>query len=511
MSALSTAAAPQPQSIARRAFTATLYVYLGKFGNSVLTLPITLLLVKGLSVQDYGAYGLFGSILFFSSVFTNLGTLGVLQRYIPEFIQKNEPENVRQTVKWTSAIRLSGGLICTGVFLIFADPIFSLLNLPESYKAYTFLLSLLILISIEVQLLGDGVLGSLLDQKALTLGRFFSNLLKLGAIFLAFSLGYGLKGAVAGWLISLVALLIFYGTKVYLEVFKGRIDVKHHLPNQRMVRYGKFYLAGVFGTFLYDIAIDNFVISHYLGTSEVGRYTFAVFIASLAGYLFPIRLVTPIVVNVAIRRYAETGATEVLSKMFTFFNKLIFFGIMPAAVGIFVLSDEIIVHIFDQKYAATSSVAIVILLFSLFRYLNYALQILIKPLEILHLSLLRYGCSFINLILDLWLVPKMGIMGAALATGGTIALNYAIVYLLVRRYVTLQQDWKGIFRVALNLLIMGSVILLLKGWITGPFGLVVVIATGASVYFAASFVNRVFTNSERDLINSAVGKQICIF
>jgi O-antigen/teichoic acid export membrane protein len=61
-------------NIERQASSAAVYAFVGKFGNSVLAFPITLLLVKGLSVQDYGAYSLFISLLYFASVCTNLGT-----------------------------------------------------------------------------------------------------------------------------------------------------------------------------------------------------------------------------------------------------------------------------------------------------------------------------------------------------------------------------------------------------------------------------------------------------
>ena len=509
MSAMSTAI--HRQNMNRRALVATAYAWVGKYGNSIIAFPITLLLVKGLTVQEYGTYSLFVNMLFVASIFTNLGTLGIIQRYLPEFLQRGEIANARKTIKITSAIRLGGGLLTISVLYFYTDTIFSLLNISPEYQNFAHLLCLLVLVAIEVQLLGDGVLGALLDQKAVTLGRFLSNICKLAAISIVFTNGYGLKGVVAGWVLSLAGLLIYYAVKVYAALFREPTGTTASLPKRRMYRYGAFYLTGVFGTFLYDIAIDNFVISYYLGAGEVGRYTFAVFIASLPGMPFPIRMMTPILVNLAIRRYSESNSHDVLQKMYTFFNKIIFFAVMPAVLGIYLLSDEIILHIFDTKYASTSAVVAIILICSLFRYFTYTFQTITKPLEIVHISLFQYGCSAVNLGLDLWLVPQMGIMGAALATGITLALNYFLIHLWVRRYIILRQDWVSLIKMTGNLLIMGIALLLLRGQITGLASLIAVILCSAGIYFLASYLNKTFTDAERALINSTVGKEVCVF
>ena len=78
MSAMSTAI--HRQNMNRRALVATAYAWVGKYGNSIIAFPITLLLVKGLTVQEYGTYSLFVNMLFVASIFTNLGTLGIIQR-----------------------------------------------------------------------------------------------------------------------------------------------------------------------------------------------------------------------------------------------------------------------------------------------------------------------------------------------------------------------------------------------------------------------------------------------
>lgn len=499
------------RNIDRKAYLASLYAYFGKFGYSIISFPITFLLIKHLTPGDFGAYNLFLSMIFFSSILTNLGTLGVIQRYLPEFLQKNEIANVRRTIKLGALLRLAGGIVCVWILLSFTESIFTLLDLPETYTGYALLVGLLLLTTVEAQLFGDGVLGAALDHKTLTFGRLASNLLMLAGVVAVFHYGLGLREVVGVRLASSICLLSFYVFRVYTTMFRGDAISDDRLPYQRMAKYGGFYLMNVFGTFLFDVAIDNFIISHYLGASAVGKYTFAVFVVSLVAFFFPIRMLTPILVNLAIRRFSESGRIAVLSKMFTTMSKLICFGILPATIGVYLLSDEIIVLVFNQKYDVASSVIGTMLFFSLFRYFNYAFQILVKPLEILHISLFQYICSGANLLLDLWLVPKIGILGAALATGSSIALNYLLVYALVSRHASVKQDWKGLARILVNILVMVAVVVTSKPWISGIGGLFLVVAGGAAAYGICSFSNKAFEDPERDLINKTIGRTIFVF
>mgnify|MGYP001157111781 CR=1 FL=1 len=173
------------RNIDRKAYLASLYAYFGKFGNSIISFPITFLLIKHLTPGDFGAYNLFLSMIFFSSILTNLGTLGVIQRYLPEFLQKNEIANVRRTIKLGALLRLAGGIVCVWILLSFTESIFTLLDLPETYTGYALLVGLLILTTVEAQLFGDGVLGAALDHKTLTFGRLASNLLMLAGVVVA--------------------------------------------------------------------------------------------------------------------------------------------------------------------------------------------------------------------------------------------------------------------------------------------------------------------------------------
>lgn len=496
--------------LGRRAIVASAWAYGGKFGKSLLAFPITLLLVNQLTIEEYGSYNLFISILFFTSVLSNLGSLGVTQRYLPEFLQQGLIANARRTIAYCLTLRLVGGLVCVAMLLSYSGRLFAILNIPDAFVEYVPHLCILILAALLAQLLGDGVLGSLLNHQAVTTGQLISKLTQLVVVYLAFSQGYRFEGAISAWLISLVVVFGYYAICTFRSpaLAKPKGDIAA-LPGKRMVRYGSFYVAAMFGTVLFDVAIDNFLIAHYLGNDAVGRYAFAVKVATLTMSLIPINLLTPIVVNVSIRKFSETQSTEDLATIFTQFNKYVFFLITPALAGMLILTDPIIRYIFDERYASVGSLVQIVLLFSVIRYYTYAFQTLVKPLELLHLNLYRYGCSALNLVLNLLLIPKWGILGAAVATGTTGLLNYAIINVLVRRHVSIRQDWPAIARMTVNVIGMAAVVGVGYASIQGLIGLIFVIFLGFAAYIGLSYVNPPFTIEEsrwlRDALTSRAG------
>ena len=293
-----------------RARSAGAYAILGRLAVSLIAFPTSLLLVKGLSVEDYGVYSLIGNLVYIASMITNLGTLGVVQRFVPEFAQTDHRSNLQQTVKIAAVIRLSGGLLASGALLLFSGPILSALNIPEDYSFLSPILAMLILISVENQLLGNGVLAALLEQRVVTIGQTLAGVIKLAGIALSFQLGYGLQAVVTAWFSSLLIPAIYYAALTYKKVFTGPPSGNPDLPQRRMLRYAGMSLATVFGTFVYDIAIDNVIIAYYLGPEQAGRYAFAVFTASLVAQLIPIRVLTPVLVNVAIMPEESSSAHE---------------------------------------------------------------------------------------------------------------------------------------------------------------------------------------------------------
>ena len=494
-----------------RARSAGAYAMLGRLAVSLIAFPTSLLLVKGLSLEDYGVYSLIGNLLYVASMITNLGTLGVVQRFVPEFAQKGHRSNVQQTVKIAAMIRLGGGLLASGALLLFSAPILSALNIPENYSYLSPILAMLILISVENQLLGNGVLAALLEQSAVTVGQTLAGVIKLTGIALCFQLGYGLQAVVMAWLTSLLIPAIYYAALTYKKVFAGPLSGNADLPKRRMFRYAGMSLATVFGTFVYDIAVDNVIIAYYLGPEQAGRYAFAVFTASLVAQLIPVRVLTPLLVNVAIRQYSGSGDKTILSKTFATASKVVAFTMIPGVVGLTLLSPYIISHILNDAYASVVPTVSVIVAFSLFRYLNFALQVLIKPLEILQVVIVQYACSVANLIMDIWWIPKYGIEGAAWATGLTLTLNYLLSWWLTSRHISARQDWSSLCRMALNVLIMSAVVWAAIPSITGTLSVLLVGILGALTYLVAARLNPCFTQEEQTLMNSIIGKNLFKF
>jgi O-antigen/teichoic acid export membrane protein len=91
-------------------------------------------------------------------------------------------------------------------------------------------------------------------------------------------------------------------------------------------------------------------------------------------------------------------------------------GVM-GSLGMLVLADEAIVLLFGERYAASAAPARILFLALPFVLLHYVLTTLANALRLERLSaLLLAGGTALNLALNLFAIPRYGLIGAAWMT-----------------------------------------------------------------------------------------------
>ena len=102
--------------------------------------------------------------------------------------------------------------------------------------------------------------------------------------------------------------------------------------------------------------------------------------------------------------------------------------------------------------------------------------------------------SIVNIVLNIIFIPKIGVLGAAIATLITYASVGIIVLFLSRKYLRFGIDWVFIVKSIGASLIMASLIVTLN-----PIGLsevVFAIGGGGLIYFAILLLSRSFNKEE---------------
>ena len=115
--------------------------------------------------------------------------------------------------------------------------------------------------------------------------------------------------------------------------------------------------------------------------------------------------------------------------------------------------------------------------------------------------------------MDIILVKHFGPIGAAIATGSALLLTIIYYYIVVIFYakIKLTFPYVSIIKIIFNLIIVALLLIYLKATIKDIFSLLVVLLSGAVMYFFLSYINKPFSKKDRHYINNMIGKQMWVF
>ena len=165
--------------------------------------------------------------------------------------------------------------------------------------------------------------------------------------------------------------------------------------------------------------IDQIMLGQMLGDEAVGVYTAAVRISEVWYFVPTAIIASAIPAIIAARKAAPDKYQSQMQKLYELMTLLALAVALPMSI----LSDEVINLLFGNGYAGAGSVLAIHIWAAVFVFLGLASsQWLIQEGRqhvILQRTLLG---AFINVLLNLWLIPTHGVVGAAWAT----TISYAI-------------------------------------------------------------------------------------
>ncbi|MCE7897530.1 MAG: hypothetical protein DYH19_12275, partial [Gammaproteobacteria bacterium PRO8] len=222
----------------------------------------------------------------------------------------------------------------------------------------------------------------------------------------------------------------------------------------RILRYSLIGYLAINVNVFRDLSVDSFVIAHFLGPEQVAMYGLAATLILFANALNPATLLRSVLTPLLTARHATGGGQPELLRAFRLLNKMVMLLHWPL---------------------------VTLLLF----------VPLIAVLEKNVLLLFSGLTSVYNLALDVLLVPRWGIAGAALATGSAAVLQLALYWFAFRRVfsVPLSFPFAVAGRTALNLAAPVAVALLLKEQVANVMQLLLLIAGCGLLYGLAVFFN----------------------
>lgn len=487
----------------------SLFVLIERSIDPVVNLLVTIYIVRKLSVDEYGIYNILFALLGYVALISSLGLPNIFQRFIPEFYQKNQIAKLKKLV---DKGLLFGFVLCVGILLIiflFSKQISELFKFKGAFR-YLIVFSVAIVFYFESGLL-NVTLFSIFHHKKYVISQISYVLFRALILYFILERGGGLVGLLIAESLScgLLFLLLFYHYRRFLA--KYSLDTSVELPVRRLMRFGGFSYFNELGAVILDVSTDFFVISAFLGPVAVGIYAFANRVMKLSTHVLPQSVFINIIRPAFFSKYAQDENLVQLNKMFNFLVKITAFFSFPLVIGVIVLGDKLIIHIFDPKYLESLKVLWIVAGFTSMYFFVNPLGLVLQSTEKVQILLYSKVFAIYNLIGDLLVVKSFGVVGVALVTGSAVLFKNVFCYFFARKYARLITDFKALGKIVLNSFILGVVLYLLRNLIVSSLSFIVVIFVGGIIYFAISYFNRAFSEEERRIINKILPKPVFAF
>lgn len=243
---------------------------------------------------------------------------------------------------------------------------------------------------------------------------------------------------------------------------------------------------------------DRFVITHSLGLDQAGLYTAAyqlgrlmnVFMIPIAFGFFP----------VAARMWDQgerPAVSRYMGKALQYYAMIA----MPSAVGMICIGPSVLYFLGGVEFDVSHSV-IGLLVLGVFAYATnqisgYAINLSRRTRVVVPVSLAAAG---LNLGMNLWLVPRWGLLAAALSTFLAFTGRAIALILICRKEVVPRVSPRVFMRIGAASLCMYPVLRFIP--ITSPLWIAVAILCGAVVYASAALLLGVVGREELALLRS---------
>jgi stage V sporulation protein B len=398
----------------------TLYLMLANTLFAIVGYIIHFGLGRHLGPVDYGTFG----VVLYLMTTVNL----VITSGIPQSASKHIAEDYSRAggiIRSTNRIQAVFSVLILGLYLGLSGVISGWLN-DASLTPYIRISALAIPTYAVFSIYNAGYLNGLRRFGQQAISTTGASLAKAGLVFLLVLVGFGIKGAIIGYAAS--ALIGFLLAWNFLRSDRQR---QTSYPWKILVKFG--IPATLFATaFFLLMSIDLFAVKALVGGDAAGYYTSATTISKVPYYLFAglAMALLPSVSKALSANDIELARSYIRQSM-----RYMLILLVPGVLLISATSSDLLTLVYSSRYLpAGTPLAILAIgtgLLSIFFVLAHIIMGSGKPWVVLMIALMTVIISF---GLNIWLVPRYDLIGAAWATTATgiIGTGVAAVYTLYR-------------------------------------------------------------------------------
>ena len=461
---------------------------------------ITTIIIARIGSTEYGLLTLGLTVISFIAMVSLLGLHGGVLRYVPYYIGKGDLPRIKGTILSSLRLSLIIGFIAMILVLLFAKNIsISIFNKPELVNVII-ILAFMIPFIIIIEIFSAVFLSFKKIEYKVSIRDIGEKIVRLLLVILFISLGFGLIGAVYAYLLTAVLvfiLLLYFATKKEFQIFNKKI--KPRFNAKELLIYSIPLIITSLLTLLEKWA-GTFIIGFYRSASEVGIYNIVFSTAALLA-IIPTALMS-LFIPVITSLYGQ-NKIKYVKKISNSITKWIFMASIPLTAILIIFSRDILKIIFGKEYTigyiALMILAVSYLILSITHIYGSNL-LMVKKSKLL--SYIVFISTLTNIGLNIILVPKFGINGAASAA--LISTSIFLILVAISSWFILKlQPLKLILLKSILAGVLSAIIIffIYKVVTINIFTLIVLSLLMSLIYIAFLIILKSFSKEDLGIIN----------
>jgi len=414
----------------------TLVSLFSQFGLTAIGFLSTIYFTRIVDPAIVGVYFLFFSYNALFYLFSESGIGEASVKLISEGKDQSEYYSASMALR---AIYL---ILCIGGLLIFAA-VFSTSTIPKTGLLWWVIAALLVDFFYNSRIYAAYAGGKVnAFQVSLFLNTAVRSLFQIAVV----ALGAHFFGLIGGFLVGMIFAAVFAHRYIQLKLIRFS---KEHF--RRVLAYAVLIFL-VMSCYLVYQNIDVVLIGRYMTETDAGIFRIVYQFSMLAG------LAATSVKAVLYPKFSAWNESKEYEKVTEGLCSGISLSLMlaiPVFFSFLILGYDFIHLFYGDAYVAGVPALHLLSFIQILTVFMYLQSICLNAVSHPKFAFLAIAAGIIaNVILNIFLIPKYGMEGSALATVLAMSLNSVLAYLLLRKVITVRYSWGRIFKMVVVSLIM---------------------------------------------------------
>lgn len=388
-------------------------------------------LIRVVGINDYGLYVYIFNLLYLLANFCLAGTDSLLIKEISVYDDAAKYEELKGVIFFGITVAFFGSLIVSFA----SEMIITFTSFKTDLRNFNWIIlsvfSLLMLSAIGIgqaslQALRKIILSHLAEK---IVRPVLFTILVLGIFHVQKKAGITdlIRINLAAIAVTLLVTFIFFKKSISPKL-KG-VKPKFDVTGWSYSTIGFFLLGGVY---ILNSRVDIFLLGIFKGNGEVGTYNIVLKISETIS--FGIGIVNFVLAPFIAKLFANNETTQ-LQLLITRAARIVIFFSLPLVIAIFFLRGNIL-NFFRADFFNSRTALLILCCGQLVNILFGSVGTLLMMTGNQKFSIyaLAVGTSF-NIVFNIVLTPKYGIVGTAIATTGSLIIWNLLMYLFVRKRI----------------------------------------------------------------------------